>query len=70
MRATCSVHVILLYLVNNTDYESPHCVFFSILLSPHVAVATFSCGPSHDLRISQYEKGNNFLILRRTLIYI
>jgi hypothetical protein len=30
----------------------------------YVALATFLCGPSHDLGISQYEMGKHFLLLR------
>jgi hypothetical protein len=34
---------------------------------PHVTLATFFCGPSHDLGISQCGKGNNFLLLRTSV---
>jgi hypothetical protein len=37
---------------------------------PHVALATFIRGPSHDLGISQCEKDNNFLLLRNTDINV
>jgi hypothetical protein len=33
---------------------------------PDVALETFACGQSHDLRVRQCEKCNNFLLQRST----
>lgn len=45
---------------------------FSETCNPRAACGPrkFLCRPSHDLGISQYEKGGNFLLLRATDTYI